>query len=169
MKKSKIKSKVKHIGITLAILLFLFSTSLVGFFQKVRAADDSSGIGSILNALPRFEFGGVVTKKNLKFCVVSVVPPIIFPFQYLEVELDPTPPLPKQVHKLYYVFLVSKTKLRDRLQKSANVLGTEVPGANQFINLCKNKKKLPKADGVILQVGTSCKAGESIGRKCKDR
>ena len=137
--------------------------------QKVAVVDLNDAI-----VFSGISFGGEITVKKLKWCIVNIWPPVVFPFQYVEVEQENplSSDLPVITTKLYRVFLLSKLRARDRFEKSSIALGTYIPEADDaFRQICrKNKDKLKKsseAHGVIYGIGTSCKDGESPGgRRC---
>ncbi|OGE79145.1 MAG: hypothetical protein A2751_05915 [Candidatus Doudnabacteria bacterium RIFCSPHIGHO2_01_FULL_46_14] len=107
-------------------------------------------------------FAGTIEKKSLKVCIVSYFPPVMFPLQYVEIRNTDN-----SLSKLYRLFFISKIYRRDRLEKTSLALGNNLPGAQAFKALCRKKPKPPDADGIIWKIGTSCKAGEMPGRKCK--
>lgn len=140
--------------------------SVMGFMQnsKVQSAmpfvGEGIGVFQLASALangPFAPFGGKITKKSLEFCLIKVPPPIFvlpIPFYYFEVG----PPAPAKLYRL--LIPPFGTIYREyEFEETVNSLGNFVVGGSEaFRQLCTyNKAVLPKADGVMNKIGTSCK------------
>jgi len=123
--------------------------------------------------LPYLCFWGVITKKQLKLCLIKIPSfPFVIPnpaapaFHYYEI----AQPWPPNFHRLYYVYSVvpefkGETKLRDRREKTVEVAGAYIPGLSEvYRQTCTfNKDSLPKnTTGTIRIWGTGCKPGELV-------
>ncbi len=149
-----VKQKVKHFSKTSVVILII-----VSLLVPWAATEPSSAEAFIL---PSFSvssptsgnFGGMILKKQLKFCLIKVPPPIFIlpiPFYYIEVG-PPSPAL------LYYMFFISNMYLEYAMEKTSNSLGNYYPAVSEaFRQTCMNKSALPIAMGVINKIGTSCR------------
>ncbi|OGE76997.1 MAG: hypothetical protein A3C85_04790 [Candidatus Doudnabacteria bacterium RIFCSPHIGHO2_02_FULL_48_21] len=173
-------SKIKIVLSSLLLLIVLFGSLFS--FQSTRAQE----VGDLLQDP---YFGGMLFLKQLKICWIAAgIFPVPVPFQYNAVgrckEGESTPECVTRLNTefrtgdrdsstiktFYHLFLISQTKDRKRREKSAYVLGNMIPqGDDAFRQPCKNKAKLPNADGLETQIGTGCKYGEEPGQpaKCK--
>lgn len=141
------------------LLLMLFVSDINQ--SEVQAAPPSP------DCLPRVCYWGIITKKQLKLCLINVpgipvpVPHPITPmFHYFEI----SQPFPPMFHKLYFVYGYSDSKLRNRREKTVYAMGSYVPGASEALrqSCTANQKALPIAFGVIELMGTGCKPGELV-------
>jgi hypothetical protein len=147
MKHNKKKIILAGVGIVFAFVLFAGSVSKAQFRPP---------------GTPAFTtFGGIITKKNWRFCLVPVpFFPFIIPYPFIYIEVGP--PVPA---KLYYLYGIPGTPLDSKMyrewvmEKDAWALGSlwfQMDDVFRESLRCLNKSSLPNADGVIKDIGTSC-------------
>ena len=138
---------------------------------RADAAAVSDAIGAIKDS-----FGGFIEVTRVEVCLIPVsffpfVLPI--PFRYIEIgdpDFEPFDPLGDAIPdpspaKVYYIYLASQQHDEDHMGETGHwTLGNYIPGASEaFRSQCLNANLLPKADGVVVHIGTSPFSGIPIG------